>query len=149
MSFTASTRVRIAILSVISLLFMQVSVAAYACAAWVKDAVAMQSDPITHEPIEDEAQDTTADASDESEEGCAGMDAAQALLCHAHCHGQTVSADVTFPPPLALPAIDVLSTGDFEQSLRISTAPDEPAPPLLLARLLAPPDRILHCCLLN
>jgi len=124
--------VRLALISVLSLLFMQLSVAAYACAGM--GAVVNDDQPAAV------ADDAMAD--------CEGMDDEQLALCHAHCHGQSATAQISVPPPLALAGIDLIGTVMFVASLRPVRTSD-PTTPDVLTHTNAPSIAVLNCCLRN
>lgn len=124
-------RVRLALVSLLSLLFMQLSVAAYACSGLAE---------MEHGHMSALADDAMPD--------CEGMDEEQLALCHAHCHGQSASAHVSVPPPVALPGVDLIGTAVFVASLR-PVLDSDPSSPDVLARPTAPPIPVLNCCFRN
>lgn len=126
-------RVHLALVALLSLLFMQLSVAAYACTGL---AAALGGD------------DAPVMAAGDAMPDCEGMDAEQRALCHAHCHGQSASADVSVPPALALPSIDLIGTAVFLAS-RQPVVEDDPTAPAVLSRATAPPIPIRNCCFRN
>ncbi len=132
MSRTRRARVRLALFSLLSLLFMQLSVAAYACSGI---EASIGGGHATQAP---------ADATG----GCEGMDEEQPSLCHAHCHGQSVTADVSVPTPLALPGIDPFATALAAAALR-PTLQVHSAAPDVVAYTGAPSIPLLHCCFRN
>lgn len=123
-------RVRLALVSLLSLLFMQLSVAAYACSGLAEMG---HGQPAM-------AENAMPD--------CEGMDEEQLALCHAHCHGQSASAHVSVPPPVALPGVDLIGTAVFVASLR-PVLDSDPSSPEVRARLTAPPIPVLNCCFRN
>lgn len=125
-------RVRLALVALFGLLFMQLSVANYACAGL---AVASSG---SH----------TSTMADEAMPDCEGMDMDQRVLCHAHCHGQSATADVSVPPALALPSIDLIGTKVFVASLQ-PVVEDDPTALAIRARATAPPIPIRNCCFRN
>ncbi len=129
---TRRARVRLALVSLLSLLFMQLSVSAYACAGI---AASMSGGHAT---------EMAGDAAD----GCESMDEEQPALCHTHCHGQSATADVSVPPPLALPGIDAFATALVAAALR-PTLQAHSAAPDVVAYTGAPSIPLLHCCFRN
>lgn len=125
-------RVRLALLALLSLLFMQLSVAAYACAGLAAPLGGGSTPTMANEAMPD----------------CEGMDAEQRALCHAHCHGQSATADVSVPPALALASIDLIGTAVFVASLQ-PVVEDDPTAPAVLSRATAPPIPIRNCCFRN
>lgn len=132
-------RVHLALVALLGLLFMQLSVAAYACTGL---AAALGGDDAPAMAAGD------AIAAGEAMPDCEGMDAEQRALCHAHCHGQSASADVSVPPALALPSIDLVGTAVFLASLQ-PVVEDDPTAPAVLSRATAPPIPIRNCCFRN
>lgn len=121
---------RVSLLALLSLLFMQLSLAAYACSLPASGPASMA------------ASDT--DATD-----CDDMDREQMALCHAHCHPpQTASADVSPPTPPAVPAVDLVATAVLEQSL-LPHVESGPVASALAIPGAAPPIPLRNCCLRN
>lgn len=127
MKLTRSSRYVAALITLFSLLFTQLAVAAYTCPQLptVNHATAhMQTMPAMP--------------------GCAGMDARQANLCAAHCDAGHQSLDAGAAPQVA-PFIAgqlalVLPSG--EPAAAELAAPATAAP---LTRATAPPLAIRHC----
>ncbi|MES2259960.1 MAG: hypothetical protein V4724_15660 [Pseudomonadota bacterium] len=122
-----SPRVLVALVTLFSLLFAQLAVAAYVCPDLNTTKMAAR---MVHENMP----------------GCQGMDdTAQPGLCHAHCAAGQQSLDLPATPHVA-PFI----AGELSVILpRIEDG--VPALPcaagsLLLARSTAPPLAIRHCC---
>jgi hypothetical protein len=122
-------RLMTVLFALVSLLFMQLAVAGYAC------------------PGSSSGMTETA-AMAESAMPCAesmsiNMDDAQPNLCHAHCQIGQQSADKYQTP--SLPAIDTLPA---DLSLQIGLPPFAQAPlqPPHLQRTTAPPLAIRNCC---
>lgn len=119
-------RILAALITMFSLLFAQLAVAAYACPDLAMTAMA-------------------AKAAQEAMPGCTDMDMAQPGLCEAHCANGHQSLDTPANPPIAafvpsrlvaiLPALEFL----------VPATPIQ-ANPSLLARATAPPMAIRHCC---
>lgn len=124
------TRLHLALVSLLALLFMQLSVAAYACAD-MRAAAGGDPTPV-HEAMVD----------------CEDMDAEQLLLCHAHCHAQSATSDIPVPAPVALPGFDLAGTAALVRSLH-PVAQDNPTSPDILARTTAPPIPVANCCYRN
>jgi hypothetical protein len=130
MRLSRHQRVRVSLLALLGLLFMQVSLAAYACSLPSSAPVSMIAG--------------NGDAVD-----CDEMDREQMALCHAHCHPpQTASADVSPPPQAVVPALDLVATAVLEQSLlpHVEVARVALALPVPGA---APPIPLRNCCLRN
>jgi hypothetical protein len=130
MRLSRHQRIRVTLIALLSLLFMQLSLAAYACSLPAGDAAPMV-------------------ASDGDGSDCDDMDREQMALCHAHCHPtHTASADASPPPPPAVPAVDLVATAVLEQSLlpHVESSPAAAALPIPGA---APPIPLRHCCLRN
>lgn len=111
---------------------MQVSVAAYACTGMA--ALVSGERPMV--------------AADDAMTDCEGIDIEQRALCHSHCHDRSATADISFPPPVALPGIDLIATLLVATSLR-PVLESNPTTSDVLARATAPPISVLHCCFRN
>ncbi|MBS0309505.1 MAG: hypothetical protein JSS58_11135 [Proteobacteria bacterium] len=126
-----SFRLVTALVALISVLFTQLAVAAYACPGMkieqVSQAVAM--------PMEDH----------QAMSGCAGMDDVQPGLCHAHDHAGNQSLDKPELPLIQpfVPTGFVLAIGFTEIIDRPLTA--RPTS-IVLTRAAAPPLAIRNCC---
>lgn len=113
--------------AMVSLVFMQMAVAGYAC------------------PIDSKVSEVAAMA--EAGMPCAGdmlsMDTDQAALCHAHCQSAQQTADkVQVPMP-----VGVMVTG-FSYTIEptLVSALSRPAQAPLLLRSTAPPLAVRNCC---
>ena len=110
-------------ITLVSLLFMQVAVAAYVCPQM---------------PLE----------LDSAMPGCTGMDATQPALCHAHAQGDMAKQSLDKPP---LPDVSpfALSGSAFFVHSFVSLATERSNVPQAIAplRITAPPIAIRHCCL--
>ncbi len=113
----------IAVIALLSMLFMQLAVAAYTC-----PATATENHTVVMMP------------------GCEGMDEAQPGLCYTHAHGQP---DEQSADNLQLPAISpfisiglVLAVYMENNTVHETMSPDLST----LARTTAPPIAIRHCC---
>jgi hypothetical protein len=125
-------RLLAAFVTLFSLLFMQLAVAAYTCPGESTRGGHMSAY-------------VTADSGGEDMEGCTGMDKEQPSLCHAYDQKNIQSHEKPSVPPVAAFA-PVLLLGSF--------VPLEPADASLpgspdssfLARSTAPPLSIRNCC---
>lgn len=136
MKLARSPRLVAALIALISLLFMQLAVASYACPGMATalrgHAMAAGSDSGMHDM--------------HHMPGCAGgIDKQQPGLCHAHGHASQQSLDKPEPPPVqpfvAVALTQVLSPIDATYH------PSRPAQDaLFLTRATAPPLAIRHCC---
>ncbi|CAN7597179.1 hypothetical protein LJR289_004333 [Pseudoduganella sp. LjRoot289] len=121
-----TTRLVAALITMFSLLFAQLAVAAYACPDLTMSSM-------------------SAKAAQDAMPGCADMDMAQPGLCQAHCASGHQSLDT--PPAPHVPAfvsgglVAVVAVADRV----FSTAPPPLSSPLL-TRTTAPPLAIRHCC---
>jgi hypothetical protein len=113
--------------ALVSLLFMQLAVAGYAC------------------PVQSKVSEVAAMA--RAGMPCAGdmttMDTDQPGLCHAHCQSAQQTADkVQVPMP-----VSVMATG-FTYTIEPAraSAPPGPAQAPLLLRSTAPPIAVRNCC---
>jgi hypothetical protein len=125
MKLTRSRRWHAAVIALISMLFVQLAVAAYACPQLNVAAAGVHGHGMSC---------------------CDQPDPAQPALCHAHGDVGKQSLDKPEPPPvhpftavgLALP-LPPVATFDVPASA--------PADGVSLARTTAPPLAIRHCCL--
>lgn len=123
------TRLTTALFALISLLFMQLAVASYACPG---------------------ARSTVAAISEMAEAGmpCAqsmtvNMDEEQPNLCQAHCQaGQQVADKTQLPAPLAITTLPP----DFTLPVIALVYQGAPLQAPHLMRTTAPPVSIRHCC---
>lgn len=119
------TKLLTAFSALLSIFFMQLAVAAYACPGAAHN-LSSSNDATLHQNMP----------------GCKKMDMQQPALCHAYCEAENFSLDKPqlpqVQPFLALTLIDVVTT----------TSPALTAqPPLfLLKRIGAPPLTIQNCC---
>lgn len=133
MKLARPTRLVAALIALISLLFMQLAVASYACpgmtTALSGHAMALAPDSGMHDMP-----------------GCAGsIDKQQPGLCHAHGHASQQSLDKPEPPPVQ-PFVAVALT-QVLSSIDTTYHPTRPAQDaLFLTRAMAPPLAIRHCC---
>lgn len=126
MKLSRTQRVLAALFTVLSLLFTQFAVAAYACPDLAAEAMA-------------------AKVMQEAMPGCTDMDMDKPGLCDAHCASGQQSLDAPAAPHvgafIATGLVSVLPVGvDLNSALptRVNST--------LLARSTAPPFAIRHCC---
>ena len=129
MTWHRRTRLITALFALISLLFMQLAVASYAC-------------PGSGSKIAEVA------AMAEAGMPCAesmplNMDDQQPNLCHAHCQAGQQSADKhELPSPVAIGALPA----DFSLQVAIPVFSEAPLQAPHLQRTTAPPVTIRNCC---
>jgi hypothetical protein len=120
MKLRRSHRLVAAVLALVSLLFMQLSVAAYACPMQAPEMAAPMAD-------------------------CQGMDRASATLCQAHAEPVKQSLDKAGTPavqPFVAAAV-LFEVAALEPLMPRSASV---APSSIPAAGAAPPIAILHCC---
>jgi hypothetical protein len=130
MRLTRSSRWYAAVIAMLSMLFMQLAVAAYACPQLAAGA----------------ATGATESAHGHHMSCCQQPDPVQPALCHAHGQAGKQSLDKPEPPPvqpfsavgLAIPLPSVGA---------VDGRASAPADIASLARTTAPPLAIRHCCL--
>ncbi|NKI70039.1 hypothetical protein GN109_11455 [Collimonas pratensis] len=131
MKFLRSSRLLTACIVLVSMLFMQLAVAGYAC------------------PSLNIAQASAAAAmtmgDDMAMSGCAGADKAQPSLCHANDQAGNQSLDKPSTPHVQ-PFVAAALTLVFRPVELIGNAADAEPDSLLLARSTAPPLSIRNCC---
>ena len=129
MKLSGPSRCVAAFIALFSMLFMQLAVAGYACPEL--------NIGLTGKPVA-----MSADAG--SMPGCAGMDAAQPSLCHAHAQAGKQSLDKPeLPQVQSFVAALTLVFDDIEPAYStIAAQPDS----VLLTRSSAPPLSIRNCC---
>lgn len=129
MSSNRRTRLTTVLIALVSLLFMQLALAGYACPASGTKAPG-------------------AAAMADSSMPCAGsmqseLDDAQPGLCTAHCQADPQTADRPEQPlPLALGALPA----GFAMPARVTRLSSAPCQTPHLMRTTAPPVAISHCC---
>lgn len=133
MKLSRRSRLATALLALISVLFVQLAVAAYACPS--RQIVQASQDAVVATPGHGNM------------EGCEGMDAgtADVALCHVHCQPDTQSLDKPDLPgvfPFVAFAL-VLTVADPSVQLKQLVLPREP---LSLRRITSPPLSIRNCC---
>lgn len=124
------SRIISALVVLISLLFMQLAVAGYAC-------------PILNTAALNEPVSMSMDSS-QSMTGCETKDTSQPSLCRVHDQANNQSLDKPITPLVApfLPAALTLVFRDIE----IADNSAVNLPNILLTRSTAPPLSIRHCC---
>ena len=131
MKFLRSSRLLTACIVLVSMLFMQLAVAGYACPtlniAQAGAAAAMTMDD------------------DMAMSGCAGTDKAQPSLCHANDQAGNQSLDKPSAPHVQ-PFVAAALTLVFRPAEFIDSAAAAEPDSLLLARSTAPPLSIRNCC---
>jgi hypothetical protein len=131
MRLSRQPRLIAALVALISMLFMQLAVAAYACPSQQMGHVA-------------ESVSMPAQAHDEMP-GCEGADINASALCHAHCQPDTQSLDKPQSPDvspfLALALVSTVIDTAFSYP-PVSTHRDD----RLLRRVISPPLSIRNCC---
>jgi hypothetical protein len=131
MKISRSSRLLTAIVAILSLLYMQLAVAAYVCPG---------------QPAGDRQVAVAASMSADMPD-CVGMDAVQPTLCHFHANGDPAqqSVDKTSVPdvPPFVPAALVLTL--LQPEFVPAVGPERYAP-AALARETSPPIAIRNCC---
>lgn len=126
MKLPRTQRIFAALLTVLSLLFTQLAVAAYACPDLAAEAMAVK-------------------VMQEAMPGCTDMNIGKPGLCHAHCTSGHQSLDAPAAPHagafIATGLVSVLPVG-----IVLSSAHPTRINSTLLARSTAPPLAIRHCC---
>lgn len=126
MKVPRTVRLVAAIITMFSLLFAQLAVAAYECPDLTVSAMSVK-------------------ATQNAMPGCTDMDMAQANLCQAHCASAHQSLDTPAAPHVAAFVSCGLVAVLAEADNASSTAPP-PASSTLLTRTTSPPLAIRHCC---
>ena len=123
-------RVLTVLITLVSLLFMRFSMAAYSCpgnAAQVAGVAAMAQAGM---PC--------------AESMALAMDDALPNLCHAHCQAEHLSADTYHVPALAVPV--ELGSSFLASPRALLIPPGAFLQEALLTRTTAPPLAVRHCC---
>lgn len=131
MKLSRPSRISSALIALISMLFMQLAVAAYACPK-LPAAQTVADDMQGMEDCE------LAMAGDRT------LDAAAPNLCHAHCHVVQLSADQT--PTAYMPALSTTHSLLIAVELEGANQSSVPRSSLLRARAIGPPLAIRNCC---
>jgi hypothetical protein len=133
MKFFRSSRLITACIVLVSMLFMQLAVAGYAC-------------PNLNIGQADESVSMSMSMDDDmAMSGCAGADKAQPSLCHANDQAGNQSLDKP-PMPHVQPFMAAVLTLVFHNIEVIDQSTDAQPNSLLLARATAPPLSIRNCC---
>ena len=131
------SRLITAVVVLLSMLFMQLAVAAYACPVLL--GTSNQAMPVEAMVMDQSNMDQTA------MNGCPGKDIVQPSLCHAHDHSGSQSLDKP-----VLPDVVPFIPSALVATLIVLDPADRPAyftPDLtLLMRTTAPPLSIRNCC---
>lgn len=124
------TRLITALLALVSLLFMQLAVARYACPGAVSKVAEVAAMAEAGMP--------------DAEPMSLSMDDAQPNLCHAHCQtGQQTADKYELPSPVAFSALPA----DFTSPVTVPVFSGAPLQVPHLKRTTAPPVAIRNCCL--
>ena len=129
MTWHRRTRLITAVFALISLLFMQLAVASYACPG--------AGSQVTEVTVMAEAGMPCAESMS------VNMDDVQPNLCRAHCQAGQQSADKhELPSPVAIGALPA----DFSLQVAIPVFSEAPLQAPHLQRTTAPPVTIRNCC---
>jgi hypothetical protein len=133
MKLSRHSRLIAALIVLVSMLFMQLAIAGYACPSF---KVA---------PSDDSMSMSMGSSGDQAMSGCMGSDKLQPSLCHAQDQNTNRSLDKPATPHVSpfLPAALTLIVRNINP-VDIST--DRQPNTLLLARSTAPPLSIRNCC---
>ena len=131
MKLSRPSRLIAALIVLVSMLFMQLAVAGYACPGFnigqLNESASMAMD------------------SDQAMAGCAGVDKAQPSLCHANDQAGNQSLDKPSMPHVQ-PFMAAALTLVFRNIDVVDYSTDAQPNSLLLARTTAPPLSIRNCC---
>ncbi|MDB5765895.1 MAG: silD [Collimonas fungivorans] len=133
MRLSRPSRIIAALLVLVSVLFMQLAVAGYACPSY---AISQDSEQSSEPMAMDGGQEMA---------GCAGADKAQPSLCHANDQAGNQSLDKPQLPHVQ-PFMAAALTLVFQHVEAIDNSTDVLPNSLLLARTTAPPLSIRNCC---
>lgn len=127
------TRLATALLALISVLFVQLAVAAYACPS--------------RQIVQAEQDAAMAMQGHEHMEGCEGMagGTVDTALCHAHCQPDTQSLDKPDLPDVS-PFVAIALLSIIADSTILLQQVYPPREPLFLRRITSPPLSIRNCC---
>lgn len=129
MKLSRTFRLFTALVAILSVLFMQHAVAAYLC-----PGVPMGGNAVVMKAMPDMP-------------GCTGMDSDQSTLCHVYAQGDAAKQTLDKPPAMAHPAfvpvLMMVSMAIFDLPI---APPVHPPSYIALARPVAPPIAIQHCC---
>lgn len=127
--FSRRSRLIIAFLMLVSLLFTQLTVAGYVCPSGLEKAAQIAAMAQADMPC--------------AESMAANMDDAQPNLCHAYCQAGHQTADkYELPAPLGIGVLSI----DFFLPDRAPVSLGAPLQLSHLKRTTAPPLSIRHCC---
>lgn len=129
MKLSRPSRVVAALIVLISMLFMQLAVAGYACPGF---KIGQASDSMSMDV-------------DQAMVGCQGMDTVQPSLCHANDQAGNQSLDKPELPHVHPFIAAALTLVVHDIALTYSPITAQPES-LLLTRTTAPPLSIRHCC---
>ena len=128
MKLSSPSRIIAVALAIVSMLFMQLALAAYVC-------------PAMPPAMQEGAEMAMAMP------GCAGMDIEQPVLCHAHAQDQASKQSLDKPD---LPLVTPFIATQLVQTLRPAPQSVTAARPVIAAQsglhATAPPIAIRHCC---
>ncbi|WP_425514487.1 hypothetical protein [Collimonas antrihumi] len=131
MKLSRPSRLIAALIVLVSMLFMQLAVAGYACptlnAGQIDESVSMSMD------------------SEQAMSGCAGVDKEQPSLCHANDQAGNQSLDRPSVPHVQ-PFMAAALTLVFQNIEIVDNSNDAQPNSLLLVRSTAPPLSIRNCC---
>ena len=129
MTHNRRPRLITALFALVSLLFMQLAVASYACPAVASKAAEVAAMAEAGMPCAESMK--------------LNMDDAQPNLCQAHCQVSQQSADKhELPPPVAIGALPA----DYTAPVSIPVFLEAPLQAPHLKRTTAPPVAIRNCC---
>ncbi|SFH63404.1 hypothetical protein SAMN04515618_101286 [Collimonas sp. OK307] len=131
MKFSRSSRLIAALIVLVSMLFMQLAMAGYAC-------------PSSNTGQIDDSMSMSVE-SDQAMSDCVGVDKEQPSLCHANGQAGNQSLDRPSVPPVQ-PFIAAALTLVFQNIEIVDHSSDVQPNSLLLARSTAPPLSIRNCC---
>ncbi len=133
MRLTRPSRLITALIVLISMLFMQLAVAGYACPSF------------NPAPLSESMSMSMPMDGDQAMSGCENRDKSQPNLCHAHAQNANQSLDKSAMPhvPPFLPATLTLVFSNI--ALAENSTTEQPNA-LLLTRSTAPPLSIRNCC---
>lgn len=133
MKLTRSCRWYAAVIALVSTLFMQLAVAAYACPQLAAGMDIVQPSLVAAGPVQ------------EMMPGCEMADRAQPALCHAHGQAGKQSLDKPEPPPVQ-PFVAAGLVIALHPATTVKVAEFLAADIASLARTTAPPLSIRNCC---
>lgn len=134
MKLSRPSRLIAALITLISMLFMQLAVAGYACPSF--KAV----------PPGDESMSMPMDGgSDQAMTGCIGGDQLQPALCHAQDQNSNQSLDKPATPHVS-PFLASTLTLVFRNIVSTENSTNQPPNTHLLTRSTTPPLSIRNCC---